>query len=192
MQLTRRGFVGGIVASATMAEAGALAELMNWLRRKPVSVMSPAKGWPGQTTAVEDGAATRMWFSRDKGISWEEVKGVKSVDFKMTGPFVDESLLLDNPRLVNLIQSKFTNVTVRGEGFLPPTVDPLDFEQHFHMELHNGMKIDGVLGIEEVAQEWPDFRDDAPQPSYLLRGTTLDPEIFGFTPPPDFKSPFTK
>jgi hypothetical protein len=46
MQISRRGFLGGLIASATMAEAGAIAELFAWLRRKPKSFTAPAGGWP--------------------------------------------------------------------------------------------------------------------------------------------------
>jgi hypothetical protein len=37
--MNRRAFLGGLVATATMAEAGALAEFMDWLRRKPVTTV---------------------------------------------------------------------------------------------------------------------------------------------------------
>jgi hypothetical protein len=51
MAISRRGFLalgGGLIASATMAQAGALAEYLDWLRRKPAwSLPSEAihSGW---------------------------------------------------------------------------------------------------------------------------------------------------
>ena len=45
MQISRRGFIGGLVASATVAEAGILAEFFDWLRRKPKSFTAPPGGW---------------------------------------------------------------------------------------------------------------------------------------------------
>jgi hypothetical protein len=39
--MNRRAFLGGLVATATMAEAGALAEFMDWLRRKPKTTIGP-------------------------------------------------------------------------------------------------------------------------------------------------------
>ena len=45
MQISRRGFIGGLVASATVAEAGILAEFFDWLRRRPKSFAAPPGGW---------------------------------------------------------------------------------------------------------------------------------------------------
>jgi len=44
MAITRRGFLalgGGLIASATMTQAGAFAEYMDWMKRKPVFSFPP-------------------------------------------------------------------------------------------------------------------------------------------------------
>ena len=54
-----RSFGGGVVATATMAEAGMLAELFDWLRRKPVfSIPKP----PTVLTYEDLTAATQRYI----------------------------------------------------------------------------------------------------------------------------------
>jgi len=182
MQLTRRGFVGGIVASATMAEAGALAELMNWLRRKPVSVMSPAKGWPPAPGeygygAAEDAEAvaraTRLYFSRDN-VSWEELKGVRNVDIRKIFAAPPPPLGVSSvPFLDNItVPPSRTRITVIGDGFFP--LFDIDDIEHFRMELASGVKINGVLGIEEVTQYSDSRNAEHAHAAYSFRGSVLD------------------
>lgn len=59
MQFTRRGFIGGLVATATMAEAGVLAEILDFIRRKPVHFVPPRAGWPARELGP------RLFVSRD-------------------------------------------------------------------------------------------------------------------------------
>jgi hypothetical protein len=58
MNVSRRGFLrlfgGGIAASATMAEAGMLSELLDWIRRKPVSFAAPRGGWKSASLTTDD------------------------------------------------------------------------------------------------------------------------------------------
>jgi hypothetical protein len=49
--MNRRAFLGGLVATATMAEAGALAEFMDWLRRKPMTTVGKDLFVPIRPTA---------------------------------------------------------------------------------------------------------------------------------------------
>jgi hypothetical protein len=174
MQISRRGFIGGIVASATMAEAGALAEFMSWFQRKPTSVMAPGMGWPGYG-AAEDAevcsCATRMFLSRD-GLNWRELKGIKSVDLRNRHIFDEIS---DFSSLVPLVipRAKLGEITLKGDGFFNPLPDLLNLER-FQLHLPGGGKIDGLLGITEVSQALQ------PSPAYSLRGTVVDPLQISF------------
>lgn len=91
--MNRRQFLrrsgGGLVATATMAEAGLLSEFLSWLRRKPVSIAPPAGGWPVGTVGIAAQAdadaavvteAMRVFFSRD-GLKFSEIPGLRSLTF---------------------------------------------------------------------------------------------------------------
>jgi len=171
MQISRRGFLGGIVASATMAEAGAMAELLNWLRRKPISVLAPAMGWPGYG-AVEDAEvcsrATRMFLSRD-GMNWRELAGVSSVDFKMKAlidRIDDFRMPIPVPIPIHIPSFDSAEIAVRGDGFFPPIPDLLEVES-FRLEMPDGLKVIGELCVSEVTQEV----DRIPQ--YSFKGSML-------------------
>jgi len=172
MQISRRGFIGGIVASATMAEAGALAEFMSWLQRKSTSVMAPGTGWPGYG-AAEDAEvysrATRMFLSRD-GLNWRELKGIKSVDLRNRHIFDEIS---DFPSSVPVVipRAKLAEITVKGDGMFDPIPDLLDLER-FQLHLPSGSKLDGLLAIGQISQ------DCEARPSYSLRGNVIDHGIF--------------
>lgn len=55
MAISRRKFLalgGGLIASATMAEAGALAEYMDWMKRKPAFSFAPYRPYDGPEVFV--------------------------------------------------------------------------------------------------------------------------------------------
>lgn len=177
MQISRRGFIGGIVASATMAEAGALAEFMSWLQRKPRSVMAPVMGWP-RYGAAEDAEvcsrATRMFLSRN-GLNWRELKGVKSVELKNRHIF-DELTDFAGIAPVIIPRARLAEIALKGDGYFNPLPDLLDLE-HFQLHLPGGGKINGLLGITEVSQGLE------PMPGYSMRASVVDPLTFKFRPP---------
>jgi len=61
--ISRRGFLGILGgAAATAIVPGAVAEALDFLRRKPVSVMAPATGWP---VSDADWLESRRYFREE-------------------------------------------------------------------------------------------------------------------------------
>jgi hypothetical protein len=66
-----------------------------------------------------------------------------------------------------------TEIIVKGEGFPAPLpLEPRDCE-HFRVLCADGLEVKGVLGIQEVAQQFgPDYY------GYSVKGAVMNPDIY--------------
>jgi hypothetical protein len=175
MELTRRGFLGGLVTAATMAEAGALAEIFDFLRRKPVSVLPPVKGWPIGTAPVAcfgdpcgSGGAARLFLSSD-GRHYEELKGIRSVS--LSRPRVEWE---DYDGIQSPVLLPPDEIEVRGCGNLAPVLLLFPDPTHFRLRLPDGQAFDGVIQM-QTSNFVCDLRLP---PHYQLIGRITDPNYW--------------
>ena len=169
MEINRRGFLGlfggGVVASATMAQAGVFSELLDFLRRKPVSVSAPATGWPVPPRFPDAGKGPRLFLSRD-GVHFNEIYGIR--DVCMHSEYVYTNL--DAPRILDKygrplwpqVVGVSSKLTFDGMGRFDDRVlhnlfhTDLGHTHDFILKLPGGLSAKGKVGFTQATlrDEW--------------------------------------
>lgn len=145
MQITRRGFLGrgsgALIASATMAEAGMLAEFLDWVKRKPVSFTAPVRDWKH---------SLRVFVSSD-GKQYVELPDVQSIELSH----------LNLPDFGKTFPTS-SGINVRGRGVCLPAMSDLTGTHLLRIQMPDGKEINHTIRISEQSQTIE------PQPYYYI------------------------
>lgn len=140
------------MAAGAMAEAGAFAEVLDWLRRKPVSFAAPPGGWQAATKNV-----TRMFVSRDGGATFVELPGVVKLSIhralairRENAEIVDISVPDRAPYPLAAWNAEGPLISVEASGWFLPEIGNF---QKFRIHMPDGVRIGGELEVEETRQQ---------------------------------------